>query len=255
MTDQRQQTLDQVRREFESIRLDAAAYSASVISTKLDAYYASSRTKDDLEHLNDAVIKELSAGDGHRFTEDQASAFVQRYTPVAAFDKEGAGIVYFKDTVTGTIAPAVRGSLVMEDYVADIAIAQNRLPTYQTTLLINNALQVTAPEGTLVPQFRVVGITSSLDDAIAATMTTMLPLNPYANPQYEISGYVRGTGQAVGACVNPTGHSEAAPEAQVIGAILSCRSSTVYNGPGVSVVVQTQGTFYHGRHHAPGPVV
>ncbi|MEI6569767.1 MAG: hypothetical protein WCR20_24030, partial [Verrucomicrobiota bacterium] len=236
--DQRQQTIAQAKREFESIRLDAAAYSTAKILIELQTPNAGADPASFRQHIAAALVSDKS------FTPEQASAFVERYTPLAAFDKEGAGIVFFKDTVTGTIIPTTRGTDLtgnaLNDVLSDTAIAQNRLPTYQTTLLINFGLQVTAPEGTLVPQFRVVGITSSLDDAIAATITTMLPLNPYANPQYEIAGYVRGTGQAVGTCVNSTGHSEAAPQAQVIGAILGCTSPNAYNGPGVSVA-QMQG--------------
>lgn len=197
------------------------------------------------------------------FTIAQAKAFAERYTPVAALDQDGAGAVIFKDNVSGQYVFSVRGtdvpSNIVQDLQADVAIAGNQVPAYQTTLIVNFLLRETAPANTVVPQFSVQGFISSADDLLAGVGNLLTRAaggevgsnaDSLSIPKLNVTSTVAGTGNAVGVCVDATGHSEGSPEVTVAAAVVDCMRTTTVNGPGASLV-QMQGMveqFTQGAH-------
>ncbi len=229
-------TKAQLQQQYEGTRLAVAAYGAADIKALL----ASNPNVQALSAgLNAALVKQ-------GFSAEQADSFIAKYTPVAALDQDGAGAVLFRVNGTNQIATAVRGTSPdnrFPDLIADGTIAQNQLPTYQTTLIANFVLRETTPTGQSVPQFSVKGISSNADDLARATADTigLLGRDNGGNtglvtmPVVLQTGTVQGTGRAVGPCVDAAAHSEGSPEITTLGvAIAQCSRITTVNGPGVS---------------------
>ena len=156
-------TSAQLQQRFETSRLALAAYGAEQVKGLLATNPSA--------HVLAANFVNILLDQG--FTPEQANSFVSKYTPVAALDQEGAGAILFRDTASGEVAVAVRGTdwehNFMNDLVlADSTIALNHLPVYQTTLIANFVLRETAPEGSTVKQFAVQGINSNADNLLSA---------------------------------------------------------------------------------------
>jgi hypothetical protein len=233
----------QLQQQYEGTRLAVAAYAAQDIKTLLSA----NQSQHELSAgLHSALVKQ-------GFSVEQANSFVDKYTPVAALDQDGAGAVLFRINGTNEIATAVRGTnpsqeswfrIEGSDAVADGTIAQGELPVYQTTLIANFVLRETTPTGQSVPQFSVQGGNSNAADLARATADTLAnaggekgnALNLVTMPVIVQTGTVLGTGNAVGPCVDAAAHSEGSPEITTLGsAIAQCSRITTVNGPGVSV--------------------
>lgn len=170
-------TKSQLQQQYEGTRLAVAAYGAADIKALLATYPS--------PHQLTAGLHNVLTAQG--FTIDQANSFVQKYTPVAALDQDGAGAVLFRVNGTDQIATAVRGTDTTTDankrndlYLADSAIALNHLPTYQTTLIANFVLRETTPAGQSVAQFAVQGITSNADDLAVALANSAAALGDVA---------------------------------------------------------------------------
>ena len=231
----------QLQQQYEGSRLAVAAYGAEQFKALLATNPSSSALITGAESI---LVQQ-------GFTKAQANSFVAKYTPVAALDQDGAGAVLFRVNGTNQIAIAVRGTeyqtaaQIANDLVlADGTIAQNQLPTYQTTLIANFVLRETTPADQSVPQFAVKGISSNADDLARATADTIgLPGRDNGSntglvtmPVVLQTGTVQGTGRAVGPCVDAAAHSEGSPEITTLGsAIAQCSRITTVNGPGVSV--------------------
>ena len=156
-------TKSQLQQQYEGTRLAAAAYGAADIKALLATHPS--------PHQLTASLHNVLMDQG--FTIDQANSFVQKYTPVAALDQDGAGAVLFRVNGTDQIATAVRGTDWKENFTNDLALADsaislNHLPTYQTTLIANFVLRDTTPAGQPVAQFAVQGISSNADDLSVA---------------------------------------------------------------------------------------
>ncbi len=230
-----------LQQQFEGTRLAAAAYAARDIKTLL----ATNPSQHELTAgLHSALVK-------NGFSIEQANSFVEKYTPAAALDQDGAGAVLFRVNGTNEVATAVRGTEYQtfeqrtNDLVlADGTIAQNQLPVYQTTLIANFVLRETTPAGQPVPQFSVQGGNSNAADLARATADTLANAggekgsapNLVTMPVIVQTGTAIGTGNAVGQCVDAAAHSEGAPEITTLGsAIAQCSRITTVNGPGVSL--------------------
>jgi hypothetical protein len=246
---------NQFQQQFEGTRLAAAAYAAQDIKNLL----ASNPTQHQLTAgLHGALVQQ-------GFSIEQANNFVQKYSPVAALDQDGAGAVLFRVNGTNEIATAIRGTNPTDrgltgqligvegaDLIADATIAQGQLPIYQTTLIANFVLRETTPAGQPVPQFAVQGgnsnaadlLRASSDSAITNQLLTAgggLNNSLLSSPQITLPKIIQtcttlGTGRAVGPCVDAAAHSEGGPEVTVVGsAIAQCARITTVNGPGVSL--------------------
>jgi hypothetical protein len=233
-------SIAQLQQQYEGSRLAAAAYGAE----QFKALLATSPSSGALT----AGVESILVQQG--FSPAQASSFVEKYTPVAALDQDGAGAVLFRVNGTDSIATAVRGTDTpntenrRSDLIADGTIAQNQLPVYQTTLIANFVLRETTPAGQPVPQFAARGINSNADDLLRATGDTLASAggekgsapNLVTMPVMVQTSTVMGTGRAVGTCVDAAAHSEGSPEITTLGsAIAQCSRITTVNGPGVSL--------------------
>ena len=234
-------TKSKLQQQYEGSRLAVAAYGAE----QFKALLATNPNGSALIAGTESILVQQG------FTATQANSFVAKYTPVAALDQDGAGAVLFRVNGTNQIATTIRGTEAafsergLNDLVlADGTIAQNQLPTYQTTLIANFVLRETTPVGQPVPQFSVKGISSNADDLARATADTIgLPGRDNASntglvtmPVVVQTGTAQGTGRALGPCVDAAAHSEGSPEITTLGAaIAQCSRITTVNGPGVSV--------------------
>ena len=231
----------QLQQQYEGTRLAAAAYGAENIKSLLARNTSSTELQ--------AGLRSTLVQQG--YTRAQADSFASKYTPVAALDQDGAGVVIFRDNGSGKIAVAVRGTekewgerLVNDLLLADGTIAQNHLPLYQTTLIANFVLRETTPAGEPVPQFAVNGIGNNLDDMKRAALESLASTTGgeagsvpqmITLPKMVQTGTVYGTGRALGECADAAAHSEGSPEVTTIGSALAqCSRITTVNGPGVS---------------------
>jgi hypothetical protein len=241
-------TPTQLQQQFEGSRLAVAAYAAADIKTLLNTNPSTHQLS---AGLHNALLKQ-------GFSIEQANNFVQKYSPVAALDQDGAGAVLFRVNGTDQVATAVRGTDWKENFrndvvFADATIAQGQLPVYQTTLIANFVLRETTPAGQPVPQFSVQGGNSNAADLLRASSdsattnqlmtaggglnTSLLSSPQITLPKIIQTGTTLGTGRAVGPCVDAAAHSEGGPEVTVVGsAIAQCARITTVNGPGVSLV-------------------
>jgi len=236
----------QLQQQFEGTRLAVAAYAAADIKTLLS-------TNPSTHELSAGVHNTLLK---QGFSIEQAISFVQKYSPVAALDQDGAGAVLFRVNGTDQVAIAVRDTNPENprpDLIADGSIAQNQLPIHQTVLIANFVLQETTPAGEVVPQLAVEGGSSNAADLLRSSNDSLVlglgQVSPVAQavniavnpagvslPTLVVSGTTLGTGRAVGPCVDAAGHSEGSPEVTVMGsAIAQCARITTVNGPGVSL--------------------
>ena len=227
-----------LERQYEGARLALAAYAAQSLKSLL----ATSPTASEL------AAGTVSALVAQGFTPAQAEQFAHKYTPVSALDQDGAGAVLFRVNGTSEIAVGVRGTETPSDlFGADVTIATNRLPQYQTTLIANWVLRETTPADQTVAQFDLKGFNSNWGEATSAVLFDGLKkANPFAavavqlasagQPIVQVNGQVQGTGLAVGTCVDAAAHSEGSPEVTVIGSALAqCQRITTVNGAGVRV--------------------
>lgn len=162
----------QIQQQFEGTRLAAAAYAAQDIKALL----STNPSQHELTAgLHGALVKQ-------GFSVEQANSFVQRYTPAAALDEDGAGAILFRVNGTSEVATAVRGTnpaseswfrIEGADALADSTITLGELPVYQTTLIANFVLRETTPAGQPVPQFSVQGGNSNAADLARATADTL----------------------------------------------------------------------------------
>ena len=79
---------------------------------------------------------------GQAFSPERAEQIVQRYTPLAVLDKDGAGAIIFRDNTDNQNIVAVRGTDIPGNTVADVigadgSIGIGILPMYQTSLIDN----------------------------------------------------------------------------------------------------------------------
>ena len=132
-------TSAQPLQQFEGSRLAVAAYGAKQVKALL-------LTNPSSDVLSASFVNILL---NQRFTPAQANSFASKYTPVAALDQDGAGVVIFRDSDSGEVAVAVRGTDSNNQWndlvLADGSISQKHLPAYQTALIANSVLRETTP--------------------------------------------------------------------------------------------------------------
>ena len=161
MTDANQQLQSQIQQELNDITLSVMAYRAEQIVSAISI--ANQRTNDTIqakenyirEKFGDAII---TMRDGKAFYPERTQEIINRYTPLSALNKDGAGHILFSDQQNpNTIHVAMRGS---EEFLTDwlrsdtgnIAIGDG--PMHQTSLIVNFIASETAPAATSVPKVK-----------------------------------------------------------------------------------------------------
>ena len=120
MTDTNQQLQFQIQQELDDITLSVMAYRAEQIVSAISI--ANQKTNDTIqakenyirEKFSDAII---TMRDGRTFSPERTQELINRYTPLSALNKDGAGHILFADQQNpNTIHVAMRGS---EEFLAD----------------------------------------------------------------------------------------------------------------------------------------
>ena len=145
----------QLNDEQESIELMVLAYQAKTILATINK----SKVVEDPSLFIRTEFKNLllTMDEGQAFPPERAEQIAQRYTPLAALDKDGAGAIIFRDNTDQKNIVAVRGTDLPANIQADLVgadggIALSFLPMYQTCLIANFIARETAPPGILLPQ-------------------------------------------------------------------------------------------------------
>jgi hypothetical protein len=232
----RAEMLLKLQQDLEALSLNAAAYFAKQIKEELV------RNPNATPAQSGQALEKILSAPGSDMTPSQAKRFAAQYHAVAALDKEGAGVVVFRDRRDQLLAVGVRGTdlanNLKSDLVANAALAKGDLPAKQVAHIVNFLARSTTPADQTVPQF---GIKPAALNAVElAQKAALLAVSPVAAaviaPQNKpvepfVSGYTKGEGTALGRCKVAAGHSEGGPESIMASALLQCTRSTTYNAP------------------------
>ena len=206
---------EKLRKQTEAIELTVVAYEAlSIKKTLEDALSESAKqSKTESEYIRDAVKDTLLHADKSPFTEAQAEAFVNRYTPLAALDQDGAGAIILHDSHKHINITTIRGTDIKNNLIDDVLKADKDIvggypPVYQSMLIDNFLARETAPKGMPVSQLKYGMTLGRTQDAL-------------------------GTGRAEAGIQQFVAHSEGSPEATAMGALHKAPVITI-NGPGVN---------------------
>ena len=225
MTDTNQQLKFQVQQELDDISLSVMAYRAeqivSAISTANQKTYETVLArKSDIRKDFQKSLETMRGGDA--FSPERIQEIINRYTPLSALNKDGAGHILFSDQHNpNTIHVAMRGS---EEFLADWLradtgnIAIGDVPMHQFVNHLNDlSIHVTA-SGQPAPQFSY----QIEQDAIGNYFPHLVQVKP-----------AQGDGLAYGRQLTFEAHSESSPYAALMSDIFDGRATSL-NGPTAS---------------------
>ena len=236
-------TKSEHQQQYEDICLSLAAHGANAFKALL----ATQPPSDALISGVQSILREQD------FSAEMASHFTTHYTPVAAFDQDGAGAVLFKVHDTASVAIGVRGVDFDSDHLfAEEFLDQNRILVYHATLIANFVLRETTPTKRSIAQFAVLGMRCDSDDvcpdpinAIAYDPQRCSPIfntvircdiEDLLAPEMITTGKVKGTGRAIGPCIHASFGFEGFAEPTVLGsAFAQCSRINTVNGPSVTL--------------------
>ena len=120
MTNANQQLQSQVQQELDDITLSVMAYRAEQIVSAIST--ANQKTYETVLARESDIRKDFQKSletmrDGSAFSPERTQELINRYTPLSALNKDGAGHILFSDQQnSNTIHVAMRGS---EEFLAD----------------------------------------------------------------------------------------------------------------------------------------
>ena len=151
----------QLHHEQEAIEMMVIAYQVKAIN---DAFNRSKRAEELRDRTPEQYIRDelktllTNMEGGQAFSPERAEQIVQRYTPLAVLDRDGAGAIIFRDAIDNQNIIAVRGTDIpnnIREYIAaDWGISVGILPMYQTSLIDNFIARETATAATSVPKLK-----------------------------------------------------------------------------------------------------
>ena len=160
MVTNNQQLQQEVQIELENITLSVMSYNVAKIKKTMDSNeYLTKKGRDQLDFLRNELKTSLETmRDGKAFSPERTQEIINRYTPLSALNKDGAGhILFFDQHNPNTIHVAMRGS---EEFLTDWLrsdtgnIAIGDVPMHQTSLIDNFIARETAPAATSVPKVK-----------------------------------------------------------------------------------------------------
>ena len=160
MVTNNQQLQQEVQIELENITLSVMSYNVAKIKKTMDSNeYLTKKGTDQLDFLRNELKTSLETmRGGDAFSLERTQELINRYTPLSALNKDGAGHILFADQQNpNTIHVAMRGS---EEFLADWLradtgnIAIGDVPMYQTSLIDNFIARETAPAAASVPKVK-----------------------------------------------------------------------------------------------------
>ena len=119
MVTNNQQLQQEVQIELENITLSVMSYNVAKIKKTMDSNeYLTKKGTDQLDFLRNELKTSLETmRGGDAFSLERTQELINRYTPLSALTKEGAGHILFADQQNpNTIHVAMRGS---EEFLAD----------------------------------------------------------------------------------------------------------------------------------------